>query len=191
MRGLTLARVHDISASTVQWCARPASPPSFSERCEISNSVRVSSLACNWSERLWLRARTFLVALEIRLGCHGDLPWLVGGIKLKTYASSSPPSPLRLPCSRQNANTTLSLQRGRWNLAISYGWDLTIFDKDHDTTGSRRFLQPSIRLRYNYYIQLVATKRDWMRVPNLKFWSARQRGGWSWSPLASALKFYI
>ena len=38
---------------------------------------------------------------------------------------------------------------------------------------SRRFLQPSIQLRYNYYVQLVATKRDWMRVPNLKFWSAR------------------
>ena len=28
--------------------------------------------------------------------------------------------------------------------------NLTIFDKDHDTAGSRRFLQPSIRLRYNY-----------------------------------------
>ena len=53
------------------------------------------------------------------------------------------------------------------------GGNLTIFDKDHDTTGSRRFLQPSIRLRYNYYVQLVATRRDWMRVPNLKFWSSR------------------
>jgi len=42
---------------------------------------------------------------------------------------------------------------------------------------SFRFLQPSIRLRYNYYVQLVATKRGRMRVPNLKFWSARQRGG--------------
>ena len=27
-------------------------------------------------------------------------------------------------------------------------------------------------------VQLAATKRNWMRVPNLKFWSARQRGGW-------------
>jgi hypothetical protein len=49
------------------------------------------------------------------------------------------------------------------------GRNLTIFDKDHDTVGSRRFLQPSIQLRYNYYIQLVATKRDWVRVPNLKW----------------------
>ena len=29
---------------------------------------------------------------------------------------------------------------------------------------------------YNYYVQLVAIKRDWMRVPNLKSYSARQRG---------------
>jgi hypothetical protein len=35
-----------------------------------------------------------------------------------------------------------------------------------------------MRLRYNYYVQLVATRRDWMRVPNLKIWSPRQRGGW-------------
>jgi hypothetical protein len=36
-----------------------------------------------------------------------------------------------------------------------------------------RFLQPSIRLRFDYYVQLVAIKRDWMRVANLKFRSAR------------------
>ena len=35
----------------------------------------------------------------------------------------------------------------------------------------------AIRLRYNCYVQLVATKRGRMRVPNLKFWSPRQRGG--------------
>jgi hypothetical protein len=39
---------------------------------------------------------------------------------------------------------------------------------------SRRFLQPSIRLRYNYFAQLVAIKRGRMRVPNLKFWSPRR-----------------
>jgi len=50
-------------------------------------------------------------------------------------------------------------------------------DEDHDTT-EPKFLQPSMRLRYNYYVQLVATRRDWMRVPNLKIWSPRQRGGW-------------
>ena len=39
-------------------------------------------------------------------------------------------------------------------------------DEDHDNEEAR-FLQPSIRLRYN--VQLVETRRDWMRVPNLKF----------------------
>jgi len=39
-------------------------------------------------------------------------------------------------------------------------------------------LRVATAIRYNYYIQLVATKRDWMRIPNLKFWSPRQRGGW-------------
>src|SRR6266576_2955698 len=32
-------------------------------------------------------------------------------------------------------------------------------------------------VRYNYYVQLVATKRDWMRVPNVKFWSTAEGGG--------------
>ena len=40
------------------------------------------------------------------------------------------------------------------------GGNLTIFDKDHDTAGSRRFLQPSIRLRYNYYVQLVDARSE-------------------------------
>ena len=62
------------------------------------------------------------------------------------------------------------------------GENLTILNKDHDTAEEGRspeakFLQPSIRLRYNYYVQLVATKRGRMRVANLKIWSPRQRGG--------------
>ena len=32
-------------------------------------------------------------------------------------------------------------------------------------------------VRYNYYVQLVEIKRDWMRVPNLKFWSFSLKGG--------------
>ena len=52
------------------------------------------------------------------------------------------------------------------------------YDVDEDHTAEAKFLQPSMRLRYNYYVQLVAARRDWMRVPNLKFWSFRQRGGW-------------
>ena len=38
-------------------------------------------------------------------------------------------------------------------------------------------LRVATAIRYNYYVQLVATKRSQMRVANLKFWSARQRGG--------------
>ena len=66
----------------------------------------------------------------------------------------------------------------------SIGGNLTIFNKDHDTAEEGRlqialskassqskakFLQLSIGVRYNYYVQLVAIKRDWIRVPNLKF----------------------
>jgi len=40
-----------------------------------------------------------------------------------------------------------------------------------------RFLRPSIRLRFNYYVQLVAIKRGRMREANLKSRSARLRGG--------------
>ena len=56
------------------------------------------------------------------------------------------------------------------------GGNPTIFDKDHDTAEEgrlQRFLQSSVRLRYNCYVQLVATKRGRMHVPNLKFWSPR------------------
>jgi len=88
-----------------------------------------------------------------------------------------------LLCLRQNANTTLSLQ-----LMLKFGnivrvetsrylTKVTTLQRKADRE-QLKFLQPSIRLCYNYYVQLVATKRDWMRVPNLKFWSPRQRGGW-------------
>ena len=36
-------------------------------------------------------------------------------------------------------------------------------------------MQLSIRLRYNYYVQLVAIERDWMPVPNLQL--AKGGGG--------------
>jgi len=32
----------------------------------------------------------------------------------------------------------------------------------------KRSLRVAIAVRYNYYIQLVAIRRDWMRVANLK-----------------------
>ena len=55
--------------------------PPFSERSRILNSVRASNLAwlpptvhSNCSERLWLHARTFLVALGNRLSWPGESP---------------------------------------------------------------------------------------------------------------------
>ena len=99
--------------------------------------------------------------------------------KLKTYASSSPPSPLSyasLVAAKTRRQHRLYKEVDEiWQYRT--GGNLTIFDKDHDIVGSRRFSQPSIWLRYNYYVQLVATKRDWMRVPNVKCWSPRQNGG--------------
>ena len=41
----------------------------------------------------------------------------------------------------------------------------------------KRSLRIATAVRYSYYVQLVAIRRDWMRVPNLKSRSARQRGG--------------
>ena len=37
----------------------------------------------------------------------------------------------------------------------------------------KRSLRVAIAIRYNYYVQLVAIRRDWMRESNLKFRSAR------------------
>src|SRR6266566_7036800 len=49
----------------------------------------------------------------------------------------------------------------------------------NDSPGQPKWsLRAATCVRYNYYVQLVATKRDWMRVPNVKFWSTAERGGW-------------
>ena len=154
--------------------------PPFSERSEILNSVRISNFAwlppavhSNCSERLWLHARTLLVALENRVG------WLGDQIKdVHFLFSLFLPTPPLWPQKREyNAVSTIADEI--WQHRT--GRNLTMFDKDHDTTEEGliasppevKFLQPSIRLRYNYYVQLVATRRNWMRVPNLKFQSAR------------------
>ena len=60
------------------------------------------------------------------------------------------------------------------------GENLMIFDKDHDITEEGRlriasslrsfkFLQPSIGVRYDYYVQLVAIERGQMRVAVFEF----------------------
>ena len=77
-------------------------------------------------------------------------------------------------------NTTLSLE-----LPMKFGnivrvetsryfTKITALQRKADREGS---CSQAIRLCYNYYVQLVATKRGRMRVANLKFWSARQKGG--------------
>jgi hypothetical protein len=116
-------------------------------------------------------------------GCPGESPRLARGIKIQ--ATQNLPDVRFLDirflfclCLRQNANTTLSLQ-----LPMKFGSIVRVETLRYLTkiTTLRRkadreqlkFLQPSIRLRYNYYVQLVAIRRDWMRVANLK---SRQRG---------------
>ena len=60
----------------------------------------------------------------------------------------------------------------------AYVFNLTLLANQGDSPRQRkRSLLAATCVRYNYYVQLVATKRDWMRVPNLKFQSAHQKGG--------------
>jgi len=56
-------------------CTTSFHPP-FSECSKILNSVRASNLASNCSERLWLHARTILVAMENYSGWLGELSFL-------------------------------------------------------------------------------------------------------------------
>ena len=61
----------------------------------------------------------------------------------------------------------------------AYAFNLIILANQGDSPGQpERSLRAATAVRYNYYVQLVAIERDWMRVPNLKYRSARQRGGW-------------
>jgi hypothetical protein len=158
--------------------------PPFGERCEISNSPRASNLAwlpptvhSNCSEWLWLHARTFF-------GCPGESPWLARRI-IFFRRRTLPLLPLNY-ASVVAAKTRIQrcLCNCRWNLAIPYGWkphgiwQRSRYYGGRPIANSSGFLQPSIRLRYNYCVQLVAVRRDWMRVANLKSRSARQRGGW-------------
>jgi hypothetical protein len=77
-------------------------------------------------------------------------------------------SPLTTP-----ANTTLPLQRGRWNLAISYGWEPhDIWQRSRRCGGARsqvRREQSSCSQAYGF----ATITSEIGCVPNLKFWSAR------------------
>ena len=119
-------------------------------------------------------------------GCHGELFWLARGTVLvgqgsRIEATQNLPDVRFLDIrflflsfayasAKRECNAVSTIADESWQ--ISWGWKP---HEDHDTAEAK-FLQPSMRLRYNYYVQLVATRRDWMRVPNLKIWSARQRG---------------
>ena len=149
----------------VQWCSRPASPSPFSERSKILYSVHASNLAwspptvhSNRSERPWLHTRTFLVAPENRVSWPGESYWI----------RTLPLFPLTTP-----ANTTLPLQRGRWNLAISYGWEPhDIWQRSRRCGGARsqvRREQSSCSQAYGF----ATITSEIGCVPNLKFWSAR------------------
>ena len=110
-------------------------------------------------------------------GCPGELPWLAGRIALvgrgnwvkdvRFLFSPLTTPPLRPPKREYNAVSATADEIWQYRM----GGSLTIFDKDHDTTEEgliasppeAKFLQPSIQLRYNYYVQLVAIWRA--RVP--------------------------
>ena len=92
-------------------------PPPFGEGSKILNSVRASDLAwlqptvhSNCSERLWLYARTILVALENYSGWLGESNQ--SHSELATCASLIYASLFSLLCLclYQSVNTTLSLQ---------------------------------------------------------------------------------
>ena len=133
-------------------CVALAKSSPFSECSKILNSVRAANLASNCSERLWLYARTILVALENYFGWLGESNQ--SNSELATYTSLTYASSLSLLylCLYQSANTTLSLQ-----LPMKFGNIVRVKTPRYLTRlrhckgRLQRFLQPSIRLRYNCY----------------------------------------
>ncbi len=117
----------------------------------------------NCSERLWLHARTVLVAMGNYSGCPGELSWLARGVELKqfrtylTYASSFS---LFCLCLRKNANTTLSLQWPTKFGNIVQVETLRYLTKIATLWRPLKFLQPSIGVRYDCHVQLVAIRRN-------------------------------
>src|ERR1700723_533706 len=105
--------------------------PPFSERSEILNSVRASNFAwlppavhSNCSERLWLHARTLLVALENRVGWPGDQ--IKDVYFLFSPFLSTPP----LWALKREYNAVSAIADEIWQ--YRKGGNLTIFGKDHD-----------------------------------------------------------
>jgi len=120
-------------------CTTSFHPP-FGERSKILHSVRASNLANNCSERLWLHARTFLVALENYSGWLGELSRLARGVELKqlrtcrtclTYASSIYASSFSLSAKTQVQRCLYREVDEIWQYRM--GGNLTIFNKDHGT----------------------------------------------------------
>ena len=157
-----------------------ASKPPFSERSKISNSVRASNLAwlppavhSNYSERLWLHAWTFLVALENRalVGQENQIE----DIRFLFSPSTTPPLwPPKREYNAVSAERSMKFDNIVRVETLRYLTKITALRRKADREGS---CSQAIRLRYNYYVQLVAIKRGRVRVANSKLRSARQRGG--------------
>ena len=141
--------------------------PGLSSCSIILSGVDVShglplTVHSNCSERLWLRARTFLVALKNRLGWPGEP---IEDARFLLSPLTTPPLwPPKRECSAVSAERSMKFGNIVQLETLRY---LTKITAPQKKVARARFLQPSIRFRYNYHVQLVAIKRHWMRVPNL------------------------
>ena len=138
---------------------------------------------CGYTQGLfWLPWRTILVGQENQIEATRNLPnaynqrWQLSVQRLfgSTYRLE-----VRYVGSRL---AKMPIQLGTNLNALPQNYLSTLPERDQKTidylSERFRFLQPSIRLHYNYYVQLVAIKRGRVRVANLKFWSARQKKRW-------------
>ena len=160
-------------------------PPLFGESSKILNSVRASNLAwlpptvqSNCSEAVCLAARTLLLQCRevstptilpnFICNCRDSVVFAFGG-----------------GIERKRKRMSRNYTSGKfWVTSIRLPWPtrtVPLANQGGSPGQPKKPLFVATAVRYNCYVQLVATKRDWMRVPNLKFWSPRQRGGGSWS----------
>ena len=154
--------------------------PPFSERCEISNSVLASNLAqlppavhSNCSEAVCLAATTLLLAIGLLPQCRDLYQYR----KVPTHTILLNFSSSCRDCvefafwrrRRQKREKEEAYVRQVLNC-----FDLILLANKNNSPGQpKRSLRAATAVRYNYYVQLVAIERDWMRVPNLKSHSAR------------------
>jgi hypothetical protein len=131
------------------------------EGSKILNSLRASDLAwlpptvhSNCSERLWLRARTFLVAIGNRLGWLGESHRSNSELAWRTLPRHTLPLSLFYLYLRQNANTTLSLQ-----LPMKFGNIVRVETSRYLTkiTTLRRPIAKVLAAKHTASLQLLCT----------------------------------